>query len=457
MAEPISAEPSGSSSFRGWFRGRIDSAKSLLKPANKESDEERVLRESQALLALLRDDKISFKSASPPPTRPPPPPASSASSSASESRLIDAAAASPAQLRAELALFVRNASNPLGALLCSLVEELKREHGATAAEAAEAPSTEAPPEPIPMAGPRPLNLGLLFQNLRSSSSSSKPEPAAKLDAAVRAVHTARETLQAALDEQLPPSLRESPAALHEARSQLDLALFRALHQVLSPLYLEAHGKDIHQLAQQCHLLRCMLPCDVNQLPRDVWLLPEPKKEAATTADDDDDGYGRFRECGVSDAHLPYASAIQLLRTISFYRTPSEKAQVLLEACEEIVKCATRARKLSQSSQIGGANGGGGGGSSTALGADDLLPLVVYVVLRSKVASLPAELSFVAEFLGSGLQYGREGYALVSLQCANRVALEVSWGCGLLLGATARGVTSAAEEQSATPDVSDAST
>ena len=43
--------------------------------------------------------------------------------------------------------------------------------------------------------------------------------------------------------------------------------------------------------------------------------------------------------------------------------------------------------------------------------------------RSRVASLPAELAYVAEFLDSRLHAGKEGYALVSLQCACRVALE----------------------------------
>ena len=37
-----------------------------------------------------------------------------------------------------------------------------------------------------------------------------------------------------------------------------------------------------------------------------------------------------RSCDPSDTRLPYGMAIRLLRTITFFRTPAEKAQVLLE-------------------------------------------------------------------------------------------------------------------------------
>ena len=137
------------------------------------------------------------------------------------------------------------------------------------------------------------------------------------------------------------------------------------------------------------------------------------------------GLSELRWCGSADPRLPYASAIQLLRTISFYRTPYEKANVMLEACEEVVKCATRALSLC-SVGLAGHKGG-----PPKLGADDLLPLMVYVLLRSGIYSLPAELQYVSDFLHEGLHHGKEGYALVSMQCACRVAADLTWGVGLL--------------------------
>ena len=52
-------------------------------------------------------------------------------------------------------------------------------------------------------------------------------------------------------------------------------------------------------------------------------------------------------------------------------------------------------------------------------------------LRSGVYSLPAELAYVQDFLGEGLAYGQQGYALVSLQCACHYAQQLAWGQGLL--------------------------
>ena len=71
------------------------------------------------------------------------------------------------------------------------------------------------------------------------------------------------------------------------------------------------------------------------------------------------------------------------------------------------------------------------GRPSKLGADDLLPLVVYVLVRSGIYNLPAELQYVADFLQDALHYGKEGYALVSMQCACRVAADLAWGTGLL--------------------------
>ena len=41
-----------------------------------------------------------------------------------------------------------------------------------------------------------------------------------------------------------------------------------------------------------------------------------------------------------------------------------------------------------------------------------------------------------QFLDERLQHGKEGYALVSLQCACRVVQELAWGEGMLRGASA---------------------
>ena len=117
---------------------------------------------------------------------------------------------------------------------------------------------------------------------------------------------------------------------------------------------------------------------------------------------------------------PCAEAIRLLRTLTLYRTAREKARVLLQTLEVVVKCAQRALDLATSGT------GATEWPSVLLGAEDLLPLVVYVLVRSGVERLPAELAFVADFLPQSMQFGKEGYALTTLQCANHVACELPY-------------------------------
>ena len=131
----------------------------------------------------------------------------------------------------------------------------------------------------------------------------------------------------------------------------------------------------------------------------------------------------MREAGPSDARLPCAAALALLRTLGHYRTPAEKASILREACEEVVKDASRSASLDAAARSTT--------TSCGLGADDLLPLLVYVLVRSRCSSLPAELAFVCDFLPPAHLHGRDGYALVSLQCAVRVARELRPGDPLL--------------------------
>jgi len=104
--------------------------------------------------------------------------------------------------------------------------------------------------------------------------------------------------------------------------------------------------------------------------------------------------------------------------------------VLLQTCEEIVRGVHNAAELKAASTASGM--GADGQRPAALGADDLLPLSVYVVIRSRMSALPGELLYIASFLPDGHQHGSLGYALTSLQCACRVALDLRWDCDSLI-------------------------
>lgn len=501
---------------------RRTSSGTVAAPASEEAD--RVLRESEALLALLQKSTTEAHECSMSSELPRPVSESSTKNATTcteeqgvalnnaVERLL--AARGTPRLRQELAAFMSNAQLPLGAELCQIVGDFRRAHALTAGPPRESGSpldarppgvvsTAPPVEALPAGGAeaeagaasaaaagvtaaaavalerllswrltRPFSFsgGASFATSFASSSLSSAPAAASASAIVAApgsaatapsalesaVHSAQaglKTLRAKLDAQLPDELKSDDAAYAEARSQLDSALHRSLFSSIWPLYLATHSKAIDTLAPRCHELRMLLPCDLVQLPPELWLLPdgngiaEPSSSSATNAAAPDDSSAQLSTAaalaelrtggagGASDARLPYASAIQLLHTISFYRTPFEKAKVLLEACEEVVKCATRAFDLAKASARARAADDlaspEAGGAHSALCADNLLPLFIYVVVRSGVYSLPAELAYVQDFLGEGLAHGQLGYALVSLQCACHYAQELSWGQGLL--------------------------
>lgn len=65
-------------------------------------------------------------------------------------------------------------------------------------------------------------------------------------------------------------------------------------------------------------------------------------------------------------------------------------------------------------------------------ADDLLPVLVYVIVRAHASSLPAELMYTTDFLPRAYQGGRLGYAVASVSSACRVVMELDWSCGGLI-------------------------
>ena len=326
-------------------------------------------------------------------------------------------------LKQEIADLLSDAASPVGIAMCDFVHEFREAYGhvpaaaGTAAPAPEAPAASSAPSGWSLSSlslsslPLPSLQRLWASRAVAESHVSLPP----LRQAVARVYDASSALGALLCEHLSSESQAHPQAAPEAQKQLGAQLHRMLHATLMPLYAASHASDISALACTSHAMRALLPCDM-QVPQPLWQVAP-----------DDAVVAQLRECGPSEARLPYATAVQLLRTLTFSRTPEDKAKVLLDACEEVIKCATLALRLHAAGTAKAASA-----AAAALGADDLLPLLVYTVTRSRVTSLPAELAFVCDFLPPGQQHGKEGYALVSLQCACRVAQDLNWASDSLL-------------------------
>ena len=53
----------------------------------------------------------------------------------------------------------------------------------------------------------------------------------------------------------------------------------------------------------------------------------------------------------------------------------------------------------------------------SLGADDLLPILSFAILRSNLPQLASESRAMSEFIHESYQMGEEGYCLISVQTA----------------------------------------
>ncbi|XP_054026161.1 VPS9 domain-containing protein 1 isoform X1 [Dryobates pubescens] len=128
---------------------------------------------------------------------------------------------------------------------------------------------------------------------------------------------------------------------------------------------------------------------------------------------------RHRQAGPADMGLSlrlfpsapgspaYGSAVQDLRLIPLETCPRKKLDCIVRALRGICECAEEYCGSRDSRAP----------ASAAIGADDLLPILSYVVLQTGLPQLLSECAALEEFIHEGYLIGEEGYCLTSLQSA----------------------------------------
>ncbi|XP_047566050.1 VPS9 domain-containing protein 1 isoform X4 [Lutra lutra] len=109
---------------------------------------------------------------------------------------------------------------------------------------------------------------------------------------------------------------------------------------------------------------------------------------------------------------PYCAAAQELGLLVLESCPQKKLECIVRVLRVICACAEdycRAQEAAPEARplLG----------ATAIGADDLLPILSFVVLRSGLPQLVSECAALEEFIHEGYLIGEEGYCLTSLQSA----------------------------------------
>lgn len=102
--------------------------------------------------------------------------------------------------------------------------------------------------------------------------------------------------------------------------------------------------------------------------------------------------------------IPYKPAIEELRSISSQVTLLGKLESLVKSSRLICRCVEEHYNTI-------------GENAPAIGADDLLPILSYVIVRTGLPQIVSECSILEEFIHEGYIMGEEGYCLTSVQTA----------------------------------------
>ncbi|XP_007937431.1 VPS9 domain-containing protein 1 [Orycteropus afer afer] len=106
--------------------------------------------------------------------------------------------------------------------------------------------------------------------------------------------------------------------------------------------------------------------------------------------------------------FPYRAAVQELGLLVLESCPQKKLECIVRALRVICACAEDCCRAQEARPLPGI---------AAIGADDLLPILSFVVLRSGLPQLVSECAALEEFIHEGYLIGEEGYCLTSLQSA----------------------------------------
>uniref|UniRef100_A0A8C1BHM8 VPS9 domain containing 1 n=2 Tax=Cyprinus carpio TaxID=7962 RepID=A0A8C1BHM8_CYPCA len=115
-----------------------------------------------------------------------------------------------------------------------------------------------------------------------------------------------------------------------------------------------------------------------------------------------------RDPAVLHGSYPYESAVQELKLLCRDYCPQKKLECIVRTLRIICGCAEEYRLLQENDPPP---------KSAAIGADDLLPILAFVALRSETPQLVSECAALEEFIHEGYLIGEEGYCLTSMQSA----------------------------------------
>ncbi|XP_056381965.1 VPS9 domain-containing protein 1 isoform X1 [Hyla sarda] len=217
-----------------------------------------------------------------------------------------------------------------------------------------------------------------LESLLSPTSMSMPAALQRLtitqhlNVVVKEIHNARDLLLSSTMFSL--NLPSSPQVKEACLECLEDSFFPPLWPALLTLYRQVLFAREESLLQVMDLYSTAMPSVVG-VP--VKLYPEDIKE-------------------------PYKAAVEDLEQLPHQCSPQRKLECIVRTMRVICECAEEYCPVP---------------GTAAIGADDLLPILAFVLLKSHMSHLLSECAALEEFIHEGYLIGEEGYCLTSLQSA----------------------------------------
>ncbi|KAG7473225.1 hypothetical protein MATL_G00093370 [Megalops atlanticus] len=260
-----------------------------------------------------------------------------------------------------------------------------------------APASEAPPSPRPRDG----SFEDLERYLATPDLSPAPGPAPGPDDDARLLsleeRALREHLRTivkdvhnAVDRLLSLCLLSfeclnTASAKDVCLASIEEAFFAPLWRPLLALFRKVHRDREQAFEAGVRLYRDAAPGDVGVAPK---LFPS--------------------DPAALQGSYPYEAAVLELQQLSRDTCPQKKLECIVRTLRLICVCAEEYRTLQDPDAPP---------STAAIGADDLLPILSFVALRSALPQLVSECAALEEFIHEGYLIGEEGYCLTSMQSA----------------------------------------
>ncbi|XP_035252264.1 VPS9 domain-containing protein 1 isoform X1 [Anguilla anguilla] len=166
---------------------------------------------------------------------------------------------------------------------------------------------------------------------------------------------------------------------------LEEAFFCPIWRPLLALFRQVYRERELSFGASMRLYRNATPADVGVAPK---LFPE--------------------DPALLPGSYPYESAVQELQHLCREFCPQRKLECIVRTLRLICVCAEDYRGM-QDPDVPP--------STAAIGADDLLPILSFVALRTELPQLVSECAALEEFIHEGYLIGEEGYCLTSMQSA----------------------------------------